>query len=282
MSRGWSRAEVEETVSDYLDMLFLELSGKKYNKSEYRRNLRAKLNNRTDSAIELKHQNISAVLVGMGIPYINGYKPRGNYQREHLPDVVFSFVAERFGLHEKLESDSKAVPSEVPSFNINKVLEDAPQLTNNPSELVMETKAGYRPKNINYLEREARNQAMGDLGEKFVLDYERQRLEVLGMGSLVGGIEHVADTKGPSAGYDIRSYNSDGTDRFIEVKATKYGKNIPFFVTPNELRFSRDNSDRYYLYRVFDLKVKPRMFHLTGNLENICKLKPTEFMAMVG
>ena len=76
----WSRNEVEHTVKDYFDMFEAEQRGEPYNKTEHRRNLRQHLNGRTEAAIELKHQNISAVLANKGLPYINGYKPRGNYQ----------------------------------------------------------------------------------------------------------------------------------------------------------------------------------------------------------
>ncbi|WP_419602516.1 hypothetical protein [Thiolapillus sp.] len=76
MAKNWSEAEVEAAVEDYFNMLRLELAGRKYNKTEHRRALMENLDNRTDSSVELKHQNISAVLIEMGIPYINGYKPR--------------------------------------------------------------------------------------------------------------------------------------------------------------------------------------------------------------
>jgi hypothetical protein len=65
----------------------LELSGQSYNKSAHRKLLLQKLNGRTDSAIEKKHQNISAILIEYGVPYISGYKPLGNYQAL-LSDVV--------------------------------------------------------------------------------------------------------------------------------------------------------------------------------------------------
>ena len=35
---------------------------------------------RTPQAVEFKHANISAVMIGLGLPYIRGYKPYGNYQ----------------------------------------------------------------------------------------------------------------------------------------------------------------------------------------------------------
>lgn len=77
---NWSEAEVELTVDDYFSMLGKEFRGERYNKSEHRKILRQHLNNRSDAAIELKHQNISAVLIESGLPHISGYKPRSNYQ----------------------------------------------------------------------------------------------------------------------------------------------------------------------------------------------------------
>jgi hypothetical protein len=77
---AWSRDEVEAIVADYFHMLLLELSGQTYNKSARRRTLLKKLGPRTEAAVELKHQNISAVLIELGYPHISGYKPRNNYQ----------------------------------------------------------------------------------------------------------------------------------------------------------------------------------------------------------
>lgn len=57
----WSREEVEAIVADYLHMLTLELSGQSYNKTEHRRRLQAKLNQRSDGSIEFKHCNIRGV-----------------------------------------------------------------------------------------------------------------------------------------------------------------------------------------------------------------------------
>jgi hypothetical protein len=62
-------------------MLAAEASGKPYSKAEHRRGLSETLSGtRSDGAIEFKHQNISAVMHELGLPYIRGYKPRGNYQ----------------------------------------------------------------------------------------------------------------------------------------------------------------------------------------------------------
>ena len=88
MSHDWSRQEVEATVRDYFDMLASELrGGLRITKPPATRALRARLDDRSHGAVERKHQNISAVLIELGFPYINGYKPLGNVQNL-LRDVV--------------------------------------------------------------------------------------------------------------------------------------------------------------------------------------------------
>lgn len=76
----WSPAEVSLIVADYFDMLAAELRNEPFSKTEHRRGLSPLLNGRSNGSIEFKHQNISAVLIRMGLPYINGYKPRMNSQ----------------------------------------------------------------------------------------------------------------------------------------------------------------------------------------------------------
>lgn len=83
----WSRTEVEATVRDYFDMLKAELRGERYVKAHHRRKLLEKLDGRTEGAVERKHQNISAILLKHGQPFIEGYKPLSAYQGL-LEDVV--------------------------------------------------------------------------------------------------------------------------------------------------------------------------------------------------
>src|SRR5689334_440099 len=81
MSDAWSQDEVELIVADYFAMLRSVLAGDPVNKAEHNRRLRARLNNRSKGSVEFKHANISAVLLRLdGVPYIEGYKPRWNYQ----------------------------------------------------------------------------------------------------------------------------------------------------------------------------------------------------------
>lgn len=64
-------------MADYFSMLASEWTGKPFNKAEHNRALHA-LTGSSHGAVERKHQNTSAVLSGMGIPWIDGYKPPGH------------------------------------------------------------------------------------------------------------------------------------------------------------------------------------------------------------
>ena len=89
------------------------------------------------------------------------------------------------------------------------------------------------------------------------MNYEKKRLVDLGKNDLADSVEHISATQRDGTGYDIKSYNEDGTDRFIEVKTSKKGIDAEFFMTPNEIEFSELNKKNYYLYRVYDLKLHP-------------------------
>ena len=279
MAKNWSDSEVEAAVADYFRMLHLELSGQKYNKTQHRLALMEQLNNRSEGSVELKHQNISAVLIEMGIPYIDGYKPRFNYQRTLLPAAVTDYLKNHPELQALFAEDSEAAPLIPTVEDFLALLEEPPAPSRQKAPSVAEPRPMYNPSGGNYLEREARNQLLGEVGEQFVVNFERARLIHVGKDTLADRIEQVSMTVGPSAGFDIRSFEEDGSDRFIEAKTTKYGKNTPFFVTPNELRFSQENSSRYFLYRMFRFRETPRLFVLHGQLDERCILEPSEYKA---
>ena len=76
----WTDAENDLIVADYFAMLGADLAGRAYVKAEHRRRLQPLLNKRSEGSVELKHQNITAVLLGLGQPWIEGYKPASRFQ----------------------------------------------------------------------------------------------------------------------------------------------------------------------------------------------------------
>jgi hypothetical protein len=62
-NRAWTDEENDLIVADYFAMLADDISARRYSKAEHRRALLPLLNDRSEGAVEFKHQNISAVLV---------------------------------------------------------------------------------------------------------------------------------------------------------------------------------------------------------------------------
>lgn len=273
---AWSREEVEATVADYLHMLTMHLAGQHYNKTNHRRQLIRLLNNRSDGAIEFKHQNISAVLIELGCPYIPGYKLRGNYQ-ELLYDVVSDRLKDN-DLFDQVALAAVQMPAapHLPD-DFSKVVVVPPTLHHSARQ-----SSSPRLRTANrrdYFDREARNTALGLAGEEFVLHYERWSLISRGHERLADRVEHVAKTQGDGLGYDVLSFDVTGKDKLIEVKTTSFGKETPFFITRNEVELSRAEAEHFHLYRLFDFRNVPRLFKFRGAVDEHCLLDPITYQA---
>lgn len=93
MPGDWSEREVRVLVDDYFEMLRSELRAEDYSKADHRTEILRALPGRTKGAVEFKHQNVSAILEEMALPWIEGYKPMHNYQ-ELLKKEVQRKIAE--------------------------------------------------------------------------------------------------------------------------------------------------------------------------------------------
>jgi hypothetical protein len=278
----WSRLEVEAAVTDYFAMLLLDLRGEPYNKAEHNRHLLPLLNGRTRGSVERKHQNISAILIELGTPYIDGYKPLGNYQ-ELLREVVEERLSLETALDHEIESLVKSPPSSTPSLpDILNIAVPVPVPDRETRSRIYEpTHHPVRLPKRNYLEMEARNSALGLAGEKLVLRYEQERLARAGQPRLARKILHISATESDSLGFDILSFEADGRERLIEVKTTRFGSFTPFFASRNEVEISTQRQDDYQLYRLYKFAEQPKLFVLPGSLRRSCHLDPVTYSARV-
>lgn len=274
---AWNWLECEATAQDYFAMLNTELAGNPYNKAAHRRSLLPKLNHRSEGSIEFKHQNISAILIEMGQPYIKGYKPAFNYQRL-LQEVVFAHLA---GHKEALDvfANTAAAP-----------VEAQPRITNWANVLdlelperigsIKETQRDYIARKTNYAERERNNRSLGERGEQFVLNFERFRLEQAGRSDLAREVRWVSKEDGDGTGFDIQSFTLEQEQElYIEVKTTNSGKYQPFYISDNELAYSREWEQQYCLYRVYDFKANARLFRLEGAVDRHVHLQAQNYRA---
>ena len=277
---AWTRREVELVVSVYLRMLRMQLMGQTPNKAEHNRQLQAMLPARSKASIEYKHCNISAVLVELGVPPLVGYKPLFNYQQ-----LLILVVSEAIGKDSRLDEAALRqveTPAEAPLIDSFERFVVAPPEGQRLSTYDRTNQVRDRPLVVrDYLQREARNRSLGSAGEDLVMRYEAQRLLAAGSRVLANRIEHVSKVKGDGAGFDILSFETDGRERFIEVKTTAYIAETPFYVSRNELSFSTEQAERFRLYRLFNFRKRPQMFALAGALDAGCRLDPVSYRAEV-
>jgi len=258
-------------------MLTQELAGQSYNKTAHRRALQQKLDNRPEGAIERKHQNVSAILLELGCPWIAGYKPLSNYQRL-LFDVVEQQVAANplFDQVALKAADQPAAPPLLSDFE--NVLVTPPSVSHKAKDRPIRygpLEGGFKR---DYLTREAHNASLGLAGEEFVVAYERARLDILGKKLLSDRVEHVSKTKGDGLGFDVLSFEATGRERFVEVKTTTFAKETPFFISRNEVEFSKSFAKQFQLYRLFEFRKLPRMFSLHGPINDNCILDPVSYV----
>lgn len=99
---------------------------------------------------------------------------------------------------------------------------------------------------------------IGDAGEKLVEQYEIKRLEKEGRPDLE--VQWLAD-QGEKPGYDILSFNADGSERWIEVKTTSGKKLSVVHLTEHEREVaSTAPKGKYWIYIVTDVfKPKPKV-----------------------
>lgn len=278
MPEDWTPAEVAATVDDYLAMLEHELRGESYNKAEHNRRLRQKLRGRSPGAIEFKHANISAVLIELGFPYIDGYKPRANYQ-ELLRQEVSARLEGDAGIARAAAVAVESPVHESPAvFDLGEILVPAP--VRERTGIYERPTPRVSPRlGVNYLEMEARNRSLGLAGEQFALNFEHRRLWADGRHDLADRIEHVSRTHGDGLGYDILSFETSGRERLIEVKTTAFGAMTPFFASSAEVRASEEHSDAFRLFRLHKFRESPKLFVLEGSLHRSCRLDPTQYRA---
>jgi hypothetical protein len=131
---------------------------------------------------------------------------------------------------------------------------------------------------------DARNRKLGMAGEQLVLGFEKERLSSIRRKDLAEKVEHIAKKLGDGVGYDIGSFDQDGTPLCIEVKTTRGDKNTPFFLTSNELAYAKQHAEQYALYRVFQCDPavpSGQFFILRGDPEEHVSLAPTQYRARV-
>ncbi|MFN3644422.1 MAG: DUF3883 domain-containing protein [Gemmobacter sp.] len=275
MSNGpWTDEENDLIVADYFAMLLDDLAGRPYNKAEHRRALLPLLNDRSEGSVEFKHQNISAVLKGLGEAWIPGYKPAFNFQMT-LVDAVARWLAL-----------NPAWLGRQPWLQTATALREAaqlwigppPTLSNQPPPQELDQMLHIARK-FDVAGRDERNRALGRAGEERVLAHERAALRTAGRDDLARKVRWVSEEDGDGAGYDIASFSPDGLPRLIEVKTTNGWERTPFHITRNELAVAEERRSEWCLFRLWNFSREPKAFELHPPLNAHVSLTATTFQA---
>lgn len=257
-------------------MLRLEYAGQSYSKTAFRLALLKQLDARNEASIEMKHRNISMVMMELGFLPIRGYKPLPNYQAALVDEVLLQVSGDP--VLDAAAAAAVELSAELPpSIELVDVLVDPPPPTRRIEDPAIQSR--FVPHRRDYVEREARNRKLGLAGELFVVEYESKRLHSLGKKKLADRVEHVSRTQGDGLGYDVLSFEESGRVIFLEVKTTSNSAMTPFFISAGEVRFSRENPEEFRLARVFDFRDKPRMYMVPGAVEAGFTLNPATYRA---
>ena len=118
------------------------------------------------------------------------------------------------------------------------------------------TEEFYNNKNINFEGEIKKNTELGKKGEDIVVEYEKTRLIMEGREDLADKVLATREIAGNAERFDVLSYDRDGHGKYIEVKTTKGGLSNIFHISENEVEFSEQYQDKYYLYRVYNFNIK--------------------------
>lgn len=265
---NWRDDELDAIVADYFDMLNSELSGQSYVKAQHSQALMA-LIGRTQGSVEFKHQNISAVLDKLGIPWIPGYKPKRNYQKA-IFDAIDRYLTQHPTILEPVADVAQPVtpPSEI--FVAPPVRTPDAPIPEPLRRLV---------RKFDPAERDHRNRSLGKAGEQFVIDVERRQLTAAGRNELARKVRWIAAEDGDGAGYDVLSFDLAGRERLLEVKTTNGSARTPFFLTRNECDLATERPADWRIYRVHLFAKEPRIFTIAPPLDKVINLRPDTWRA---
>ena len=269
----WTDREVELVVGAYFEMWKSSLAGLRPVKLHKYREL-SDITGRTEKSVERKFQNISAVLERLGLPWIPGLAPLRNFQNALIQAVEVQITG-IWNADLTFESDTSGIAEPSILFPEMAPTIEGPLVSRNTE---MERVA----RKFDPALRDLRNRRTGHGGEEMVFRSEIARLSASGRADLAAKVKWVSQEEGDGAGYDIRSYETDGTERFYEVKTTVGHRRTPFFLSRNERDFAEEAPNQFRIFRLYEFGNSPRSFLISPPLDSSLILEPTAYRASFG
>lgn len=265
---AWSDWQNDMVVAEYFEIDRIQRSGGEVVKAQRYRDLGAVIGREVGS-IEIKLQNVSAVLARLEMEIARGLKPRFNIQQS-LSDAVERYLDGHLAL---VFGEPKP-----PAFDPSEVIE-VPIPGPAPVKPKLERTVERIAKKYNFAERDARNRKLGELGEQLVCEREKQKLLRAGKDTLADKVRWVSQLDGDGVGYDIRSFDPSGEERLIEVKTTNGPATTDFFLSRTEREVSLERADVWRLHRVHLFSSTPRIFVMPPPLDQSVRLEAENWRA---
>lgn len=245
--------------------------------------------NHYENTMDLKSKNPNAIgyeIVNIICKEYQLESMPSNYEMENdLQNMIYML---------KFVNDSEEIKSLIEEYyaeddeSLNKNDDSLPQkraVKVEPHHGVKKTKRKYSGKSvkIDYDKINKANKDLGDNGEEWILNREKQYLLDKHLDELANKVKRVSKD-GDGKGYDILSFDEFGNERYIEVKTTSGDINVSFPISINELLASKIYSNNYHLYRVFNYDKndmdKIQYYSLHGDMYALLNLEGTQFSAI--
>lgn len=157
--------------------------------------------------------------------------------------------------------DKTVKPAVFYAREINTIDVEKAQITNKSINERKEKRHKFVARKVDYNSINNENSALGDAGETFALEWERKRLQYLGVSfNILDEVIHFSRKYGDGAGYDILSRKDDGYDLlYIEVKTTKGDLDTPFYMSENEKAFMDIYRNNTLIYRVYNYNLETNL-----------------------
>ncbi len=278
----WEADDIAPVFNAYFEMLDNDLRRIQVNKAAKYRELSA-ITGRTIKSVERKFRNISAVLAKLEEPWIRGLLPDNNFQNA-LSDAIEIQLSSK--AHQPILIPSAASGLQEAQAEYTPHPGNATGLLGDVPVPLLTLKSEKLPDHMERLVRkfdpvmrDFRAREIGEAGERLVLEHERAKLLYAGQTELARKVLWVSKELGDGAGYDVKSYDENGREKFIEVKTTVGSQTTPFFMSRNEKDFADEADDRYRVTRIFDFRREPRAFDLTSPLSSFVRFEPESYRA---
>lgn len=235
---------------------------------------------RSDEEIASGLGMISSTLADNGMPILEAF-PATAHEVPAIERAVIRYVDGDDDLLALVEK-SKAMPSSDFDFQFSwsEDLVSNPPSRREAPEVKIPDSIASRPTKIDFLASNRRNQKLGEAGERWVVEFEKERLRREERHDLADKVFWVSKEVGDGLGYDIQSFDAEGEPIYIEVKTTTHGPRTAFLISRNEVERSREHESAYRLYRVFGFPANPRVFILGGPITDHCSLQVESYRAV--